>query len=120
MAELVSIRSSTEKERNSDSGHKIAAKVAIANPAYSNDIESTNPRSMPSNGNAKTGPSPVGTTISFRDVTYTVDVKVKRKKVAKQIVKGIRYGPISEQVVNQTTASKSFEICHSSAIAACH
>jgi hypothetical protein len=31
-----------------------------------------------------------GTTISFRNIKYSVETKVKRKKVAKIIVKGIR------------------------------
>ena len=89
MAELVSIRSSDGKGEN-----KIATQESVTNPAYSDDFETA--QSTPAtNGKAQSSTikasSLQGTTISFHNVKYTVDIKVKRKKVAKEIVKGIRF-----------------------------
>jgi hypothetical protein len=91
MAELVSIRSADGKGENA----VVETEIAVENPAYSNDSDVPLATSA-SNGDAKSGTnidaaSLQGTTISFYNVKYTVDIKVKRKKIEKEIVKGIRY-----------------------------
>ena len=87
MAELVSIRSSDGKGESIVVENKIATQESVTNPAYSDDL-ATNGKAQSSTIKAS---SLQGTTISFHNVKYTVDIKVKRKKVAKEIVKGIRY-----------------------------
>jgi hypothetical protein len=95
MAELVSIRSSVHgKGENIELEDKIATQVAIENPAYSNDnepAESTPATNGDTKSSANNTSSLHGTTISFYNIKYTVDTKVKRKKIEKEIVKGIRY-----------------------------
>ncbi|CAB3994501.1 ATP-binding cassette sub-family G member 2, partial [Paramuricea clavata] len=92
MAELVSIRSSDRKGENIELEDKIATQVAIENPAYSNDnesVESTPATNGDTKSSANNTTSLHGTTISFYNIKYTVDTKVKRKKIEKEIVKGI-------------------------------
>ena len=90
MAELVSIRSSNGKGENA----VVEQEIAVENPAYSNDFDAALATSV-TNGDAKSttnihASTLKGTTISFYNVKYTVDIKVKRKKIEKEIVKGIR------------------------------
>ncbi|XP_028396482.1 ATP-binding cassette sub-family G member 2-like isoform X2 [Dendronephthya gigantea] len=91
MAELVSVRT---KEGENSKDKMTTVQIAIENPAFANDTEDSDVQSKcATNGPAKTDTIPAatlqGTTISFHNVKYTVEVKVKRKKVQKEIVKGI-------------------------------
>lgn len=93
MAELVSVRT-MEGENSNDKMSTV--QIAIENPAYSNDTENSYDEfTSATNGLVKSDSIPAtaleGTTISFHNVTYTVELKIKRKKVNKEIVKGIRY-----------------------------
>ena len=93
MAELVSIRSANDKSENMED--KITTQTAITNPAYAHGDIGLEQSIEGANGEAYNTKNKAfelqGTTISFRDIKYTVDVKIKRKKAKKEIVKGIRW-----------------------------
>ena len=113
MAELVSVRHSSEKDENVED--KTSTAIAIKNPAYSNDVE-TAPSTLDTNCDVVNSTDKVkaiqGTTITFRDLIYTVDIKVKRKKVKKEIVKGIRYVVVNVNNGCKTVATSAYEIYH--------
>lgn len=110
MAELVSVRHSSKKDENVKD--KTPTEIAIENPAYSNDVERA-PSTLDTNCDVAHSTDkarvPQGTTITFRNLIYTVDIKVKRKKVKKEIVKGIRYVVVN---VNNGCKTVAYEIYH--------
>lgn len=92
MAELVSIRSS--QSHAVEENNQANTNLSMTNPAYSNDREIDNGvLNHVTNGtsNGTNWQKLQGTTISFHNIKYTVDVKVNKKKTKKDIVKGIRY-----------------------------
>lgn len=93
MAELVSIHSIREdKLKNGNNDLETGIHVSIENAAYTNDIEMATRSSgaTKKNGEVYNDGFVHGTTISFHDLKYTVELKVKREKIKKEIVKGIR------------------------------
>lgn len=88
MAQLVSIRSPPSISAKHGS---LNTDLSIANPAFSGDVDiklnEAEENHIKSNGTDRLE----GTTISFHNITYTVDTKVNRKKTQNDIVKGIRY-----------------------------
>ena len=112
MAELVSIRNSADKDENIRD--KTKTQVAVENPAYSNDIEAAKSNSDTNGDVANTSDKAsalLGTTITFHDLIYTVDIKVKRKKVKKEIVKGIRYVVANVNNVCKALVYEIYNIC---------
>lgn len=109
MAELVRIRNSVDKDDNTED--KATTQVALENRAYSNDIEAAQ-SSLGTNGDVANSSDKTcalqGTTITFRDLIYTVDTKVERKKVKKEIVKGIRYVVANVNNVCKTPVNKIY------------